>query len=51
MMQLAKVTRCDVFERHSSVVVPSKRGPDAERFSSVPQQSEQWSMMMFQAPL
>ena len=35
MMLLLKVMRCDVPLRHSSGVVPVKRGPEAERFSSV----------------
>src|SRR4030095_17064189 len=43
MMLLLKVTRYEVPLRHSSGVLPVKRGPDADRFSSVAQVSEQWS--------
>src|SRR5688500_17235377 len=45
MMLLLNVIRCEVFLRHSSGVLPTKRGPDAERFSSVAQLNEQWSTM------
>ena len=41
MMLLLKVIRCEVPLRHSSGVLPVKRGPDAERFSSVAQVSVQ----------
>ena len=41
MMLLLNVMRCDVPLRHSSGVLPVKRGPEAERFSSVAQVSEQ----------
>src|ERR1041385_1871531 len=41
MMLLLYVMRWEVFLRHSSGVAPLKRGPDAERFSSVAHVSEQ----------
>ena len=41
MMLLLKVMRCEVPLRHSSGELPVKRGPEAERFSSVAQVSEQ----------
>ena len=41
MMLLLKVMRCERPLRHSSGVLPVKRGPEAERFSSVAQVSEQ----------
>ena len=36
--------------RHSSGVEPVKRGPEADRFSSVAQVRLQWSMMTLYAP-
>ena len=50
MMLLLKVMRCEVPLRHSSGVLPVKRGPDADRFSSVAQVSEQWSTITSCAP-
>ena len=44
-MLLLNVMMCDVLLRQSSGVVPWKRGPDADRFSSVPHVAEQWSTM------
>ena len=41
MMLLLKVTRCDVPLRHSSGVLPAKRGPEADRFSSIAHVIEQ----------
>ena len=41
MMLLLNVTRWDVPLRHSSGVLPVNLGPDADRFSSVAQVSEQ----------
>ena len=42
--------RCEVPRRHSSGVWPVKRGPDADRFSSVPQLKLQWSTITSCAP-
>ena len=41
--------RCEVPRRQSSGVSPAKRGPEADRFSSVPQLKLQWSMMTSRA--
>ena len=46
MMFCEKVMLREVPARHSSGVLPTKRGPEADRFSSVPQVRLQWSTMM-----
>ena len=51
MRLLLNVMRREVPSRHSSGVSPVKRGPDADRFSSVAQVSEQWSTMTSCAPM
>ncbi len=50
MRLLLKVIRWDVPSRHSAGVLPLKRGPDAERFSSVAQVNVQWSTITSYAP-
>ena len=50
MMLWLNVMRCDVPSRHSAGVVPVKRGPDADRFSSVAQVNVQWSTITSCAP-
>ena len=41
---------CAVLVRHSSGVLPLKRGPDADIFSSIAQVKLQWSTMMSWPP-
>ena len=51
MRLFEKVMLWLVPRRHSSGVAPVKRGPDADRFSSVAQVRLQWSMMTLYAPM